>query len=253
MKIYHTVTQEDYDALMVELEAEGYKWVDGEIPPELSLFDKYGSESTVTTYNGISKKFMQYSKVAYQIENSPNEPIIEYKAKAKGDDEVTKKCEKCDIEYHGKKANYCSICGKKLVEEPEFKSGDIVASQVLSDGGFSFVRLNEDLTNRLNYVDGFWYFKRDCEVNEVSLGVFKEDTRHATPEEITEYESALQFHEHGRDPFEVKKGDLIKTPSKEITLILYPENYTKEEFLDYGWEFLKTVEEVNEWLGTDDE
>ena len=26
MKIYHTETQEDYDALMVELEAEGKTW-----------------------------------------------------------------------------------------------------------------------------------------------------------------------------------------------------------------------------------
>lgn len=26
MKIYHTETQADYDALMVELEVEGYKW-----------------------------------------------------------------------------------------------------------------------------------------------------------------------------------------------------------------------------------
>ena len=81
MKIYHTETKADYDALMVELEAEGYEWIGGEIPPELSLFDKYGSESTVTTYNGIAKKFMQYSKAAFQIENYPNERIIEYKAK----------------------------------------------------------------------------------------------------------------------------------------------------------------------------
>ena len=81
MKIYHTETKADYDALMVELEAEGYEWIGGEIPPELSLFDKYGSESTVTTYNGISKKFMQYSKAAFQIEKYPEIQIIEYKGK----------------------------------------------------------------------------------------------------------------------------------------------------------------------------
>ena len=162
-------------------------------------------------------------------------------------------CKQCHKKWHYDNAKYCSMCGKKLVSEPYFKSGDIVASQVFSDGSFSFVRLNEDLTNRLTSVYGFWYIKRDCAVRDGSLGVFKEDTRHATPEEIAEYEVALTFHKHGRDPFEVKKGDLIRTPSKEITLIWYPENFTKEEFLDWGWEFLKTVEEVNEWLGADDE
>ena len=63
----------------------------------------------------------------------------------------------------------------------------------------------------------------------------------------------MTFHKHGRDPFEVKNGDLIRTPSEKITLIWNPENYTKEEFLDYRWEFLKTAEEVNEWLGVSDE
>ena len=87
----------------------------------------------------------------------------------------------------------------------------------------------------------------------MSLAIFKEDTRHATPEEIAEYKVALNFHKHGREPFEVKKGDLIRTPSEKITFILNPENYKKEEFLDYGWKLLKTAEEVNEWLGDDDE
>ena len=72
--------------------------------------------------------------------------------------------------------------------------------------------------------------------------------RHATPEEIAEYEVALTFYKHGRKPFELKEGDLIRTPSKKFTFILNPENYTKEEFLVYGWKFIKTAEEVNEWL-----
>lgn len=84
---------------------------------------------------------------------------------------------------------------KKLIEKIdeyleslkiEFKAGDIVASKVFSDGSFGLVRLNEVLANRLNSVDGFWYTKRDCDITEVSLGVFKKDTRHATPEEIAE-------------------------------------------------------------------
>ena len=162
-------------------------------------------------------------------------------------------CKQCHKKWHHDNAKYCSMCGKKLVSEPEFKSGDVVASQVFSDGSVSLVRLNEDLTNYLTSVDGFWYTERDCDITKVSLGVFKKDTRHATPEEITEYEVALNFHKHGRNPFEVKKGDLIRTPSKEITFILNPENYTKEEFLDWGWEFLKTAEEIDEWLGVTNE
>ena len=157
-------------------------------------------------------------------------------------------CKQCHEKWHHDNAKYCSMCGKKLVSEPEFKSGDVVVSQVFSDGGFSLVRLNEDLTNGFTLVDGFWYTKRDCDIVEACLGVFKKDTRHATPEEIAEYEVALTFHEHGRNPFELKKGDLIRKPSGNFTFILIPENYTKEDFLKYGWEFLKTAEEVSEWL-----
>lgn len=162
-------------------------------------------------------------------------------------------CKQCHKKWHHDNAKYCSMCGKALIDEPEFKVGDIVASETFDDDGFGLVRLNEDLINRLTLVNGLWYTKDDCDITEVSLGVFKEDTRHATPEEILEYESALSFHKHGRNPFEVKKGDLIRTPSEEITLIWNPENYTKEEFLDYGWKLLKTSEEVDEWLGVDNE
>ena len=146
---------------------------------------------------------------------------------------------------------------KKLIEkinkylefqEPEFKSGDIVASRIFRDASFSLVRLNEDLTNRITLVDGFWYTKDDCAIGDMSLEVFKEDTRIATPEEITEYKVALNFHNHGREPFEVKKGDLIRTPSGKNIIAFYPENYSRVSFLKDGWEFLKTSEEVSEWI-----
>ena len=162
-------------------------------------------------------------------------------------------CKQCHKKWHHDNAKYCETCGKKLIDEPEFKVGNIIASQCFSDDSFGLVKLNEGLINRFTLVNGLWYTKDDCAIGDMSLGVFKEDTRHATQEEIAEYESALTFRKHGREPFEVKKGDLIRTPSEKITLIWYPENFTKEEFLDYGWEFLKTVEEVNEWLGADDE
>ena len=162
-------------------------------------------------------------------------------------------CKQCHKKWHHDNAKYCSMCGKKLVDEPEFRVGDIVASQVFSDGSFSLVRLNGDLTNLFTPVYGFWYTKRDCDIVGASFGVFKEDTRHATPEEIIEYESALNFHEHARDPFEVKEGDLIKDSSGQNIIVYYPENFSKVNFLKRGWKLLKTAEEVNEWLGADDE
>ena len=160
-------------------------------------------------------------------------------------------CKQCHKKWQHDNAKYCSMCGKKLVSEPEFKSGDIIASRVFSDGSLSLVRLNEDLTNSFTSVDGFWYTKRDCDVVEMSLGVFKEDTRHATTEEITEYEVALQFHNHGRNPFEVKDGDLLE--NKFGKYIAHKSLFVKENFTVEGNAFLKTAEEVNEWLGVDDE
>ena len=175
----------------------------------------------------------------------PDIPIIEYKAK--GVNKVEKKCEKCDIEYHDN-AKYCSMCGNRLVAEPEFKYGDIVASRIFRDASFSLVLLNEDLINRITSVNGFWYTKDDYAIGDMSLEVFKEDTRHATPEEIAEYKVALSFHNHGRKPFEVKEGDLIESKSGRNIIVFYPENYSRVSFLKDGWRFLKTSEEVNEWI-----
>lgn len=150
---------------------------------------------------------------------------------------------------------------KKLIEKideyleslkTEFKAGDIVASKVFSDGSFGLVRLNEVLANRLNSVDGFWYTKRDCDITEVSLGVFKKDTRHATPEEIAEYKAALQFHKHGRKPFEVKRGDVVYLKGYDKNIFLDSGNiYKKHNFIDGDVVLVKTAEEVNEWLGAE--
>ena len=162
-------------------------------------------------------------------------------------------CKQCHKKWHHDNANYCTMCGKKLVEEPEFKSGDIVASQVFSDGSFSLVKLNKDLTNRLTPVYGFWYTKRDCDIVEASFGVFEKDTRHATPEEIAEYEAALTFHKHGREPFEVKEGDILVDDEGDIFFVGFPDNFKKEYFTSGHYTFLKTDEEFNEWLGVSDD
>ena len=150
---------------------------------------------------------------------------------------------------------------KKLIEKiddyletlkPKFKVGDYVSSEILPDG-CGIVRLEEDLTNELSEVYGIWYTNYDCEIQESDFVVFKQDTRHATQKEIAEYEAALTFHKHGRKPFKVKEGDLIKYPNGQNIMIYHPDCFSKTDFLNDGFKLIKTAEEVNEWLGTDDE
>ena len=158
-------------------------------------------------------------------------------------------CKHCHKKWHQDSAKYCSWCGNKLVDEPKFKVGDIVASKIFSDGSFGLVRLNKDLTNLFTSVDGLWYTKRDCNIADMSLGVFIEDTRHATSEEIAEYKSALQFHEHGREPFEIKEGDILSDSETNIFFVNEDiEIWNKEDFISGDFTLLKTAEEVNDWL-----
>lgn len=46
-KIYHVKTQADYDALMVELEKDGYKWSNGSIPTVGAYWDGYVEETCI--------------------------------------------------------------------------------------------------------------------------------------------------------------------------------------------------------------
>ena len=81
MRIYHTATQEDYDALMTEFEENGYYWASGNKPTEEFNYKKYTSATTVTA----CKDVIRYSCVRYEMEFNPEEPIIEYKAKKEGE------------------------------------------------------------------------------------------------------------------------------------------------------------------------
>ena len=79
MKIYHTETQEDYDALMVELEEQGCKWFSGRKPIEATTRWKiYSSETCVK----IDKKVISYNEKGYYAMRYPSILIIKYKAKA---------------------------------------------------------------------------------------------------------------------------------------------------------------------------
>ncbi|HAA5775773.1 TPA_asm: hypothetical protein GF966_13095 [Listeria monocytogenes] len=47
MKLYHTETQEDYNALMIELEGEGYKWDEVEKATENNAWDVFKDNTVV--------------------------------------------------------------------------------------------------------------------------------------------------------------------------------------------------------------
>lgn len=156
-------------------------------------------------------------------------------------------CKQCHKKWHHDNAKYCSMCGKKLVDDNEFKVGDYV------------VEKNGNLISKIEEVRNkhFWGSYYNITGNFFEIDKCFIDTgdieRHATPEEITEYKAALNFHKHGREPFEVKEGDLIKSQSGTKTIISYPQTFSKLEFVNGNWKLLKTAEEIDEWLGVADE
>lgn len=246
VKIYHVETQQDYDVLMSELEDKGITWSGGSKPTSINNWQRTRTNTCISLNNRV----IEYCDTSYYKHNYPFIEIIEYKAK--GDKQMLNpECKHCHKKWHQDSAKYCSWCGNKLVDEPEFKVGDIVSIEILPDG-IGIVRLEEDLTNELSEIYGTWYTNNDCEIQEVDFVVFKADTRHATPEEVVEYETALTFHKHGRKPFEVKNGDVLSDSESEKLFFNYEdiemELWDKEDFVSGDFAFLKTAEEVNEWL-----
>ena len=77
-------------------------------------------------------------------------------------------------------------------------------------------------------------------------------SRLSTPEEVKLYESALNFYNHGREPFEVRIGDLVQNASGHKHIITMAFN-NKDLFLLNNTKLLATAEEIDEWLGADDE
>ena len=79
MKIYHTETQADYDALMVELERQGCKWFNGvqmtKKPDNWGVHKKH-------TYVRVDGVYAFYDSVYFHEWRYPDMPIIKYKAKA---------------------------------------------------------------------------------------------------------------------------------------------------------------------------
>ena len=77
MRIYHTETQEDYNALMVELEAENYVWSSGYRPTEWKKWSDNGKDTCVA----IQDKLIYYSNTSFYNQFHPDIPIVEYKLK----------------------------------------------------------------------------------------------------------------------------------------------------------------------------
>ena len=78
MKIYHTETQEDFDALMVELEEEGCKWLSGDKMTELTYWH-LNREKTCVSVRPAGK--VRITSKEYHSLFHSDVPIIKYKAK----------------------------------------------------------------------------------------------------------------------------------------------------------------------------
>ena len=76
MKLYHTQTREDYNALMSELESKGIEWYGGQKPHEFDGFGAYGSE---TIFQVSNKEILYFSMDFYKNEFNEIE-VIEHKA-----------------------------------------------------------------------------------------------------------------------------------------------------------------------------
>lgn len=76
MKLYHTETREDYDALMSELESKGIKWHEGENPHEFDAFEEYESG----TIFKVSDKKISYISMDFYKNHFSEFEVIEYKA-----------------------------------------------------------------------------------------------------------------------------------------------------------------------------
>lgn len=276
MKIYHVETQEAYDELMIELEEKGCEWRDGEKLTDIDKFSTHGKD----TYVYEERCEISISSGDYFKKYHSDVPVIEYKAKGEN---MTQKEMKHNIFFWARDVHVAvesfardmseaeadlqeaKSSAKKLIEKideylesqkPKFKVGDYVTVYVNSRRKTAKIEKIDELVENNSKVHGLWYdralvnFKQDYWYSS-GLNEF----RHARPSEIVEYETALIFHKHGRKPFEVKKGDILRDDEGNILMnddnILsadFPENLKKDYFIRGRYTFLTTAEEVNEWL-----
>lgn len=84
MKLYHTETQEEYNALMAYVEKKGYEWNTKEKPTEYNCWNIFKNETVIVIEYDINLGFAskEYCERVY-----PDTPIKKYKVKQ---DEVAK-------------------------------------------------------------------------------------------------------------------------------------------------------------------
>ena len=267
MKVYHVETQEAYDELMSEFEEKGYKWLSGREPTEKNYWEQNKESSCVI----ILGKYIVFMNIEQSKKKYPNIPIIEYKAKGENMTEEEMK------RYFLNESRDVSIAienfviddsttentlskakssAKKLIE----KIDEYLESQKSKFEVRDYVTVFVDDRKKIAKIDalrgnkkeahGLWYDKTKVNVKQ-DYWVLAEwnKFRPATPEEITEYEVALNFHKHGRKPFELKRGDIVYLKGYDKNIFLDSGNiYKKHNFIDGDVALVKTVEEVNEWL-----
>ena len=99
-----------------------------------------------------------------------------------------------------------------------------------------------------NGISGIWYCVSKKYFSKLLILAIS-TSRLSTPEEIAEYEAALMFHDRGRKPFEVKRGDIVYLKGYDKNIFLDSGNfYEKHNFIDGDVGLVKAAEEVNEWL-----
>ena len=264
MKIYHVKTQQSYNELMSELEEKGYKWLSGHEPTSKKYWIVYKENSCIN----ISSKYITFMNIEQSKKQHPNIPIIEYKAKGETkmtNEEMKRKLQKNAFDVYvavdifaargisesEKDLQEAKSSAKKLIEKideylesmkPEFKVGDYV---VLHAFHKEVAKIDKICGDKLH---GLWYDTKNESIGPDYFLGSGTAVKHATPEEIAEYEVSLTFHKHGRKPFEVKEGDLIKYPNGQNIMIYHPDCFSKTDFLNDGFKLIKTAEEVNEWL-----
>lgn len=92
LKIYHTEKQADYDALMVELGAEGVIRQDGLRPTVISSWWVFRSK----TCNLVDKGILSQRRIDYCYYYHRSTPIIKYKAKT--DEKIARRNKVCIAE-----------------------------------------------------------------------------------------------------------------------------------------------------------
>ena len=119
MKIYHTETQADYHALLIELEEQGCFWAYGGKPPT-EWRDEFWEFHKGSTCVGVrSNKQMQYCGIDYYKEEYPDTPIIKYKEKQESDNMTP------EVTCISDKVNRLQGLAVKIAEERKVKDEGI--------------------------------------------------------------------------------------------------------------------------------